>query len=75
MLEAIRFVDLVIPEENWEQKLADVEQYHVDTFVMGDDWTGEFDFLKDVCEVGHTISSRRSPVIRRMARTCLPAPR
>ena len=52
LLEAIRYVDLVIPEENWEQKRTDVHLYHVDTFVMGDDWKGKFDFLKDEgCEV------------------------
>lgn len=47
LLEAIRYVDLVIPEESWEQKQADVHEYHIDTFVMGDDWKGKFDFLKD----------------------------
>ena len=47
LLEAIRYVDLVIPEENWEQKKTDVKVYHIDTFVMGDDWTGKFDFLRD----------------------------
>lgn len=51
LLEAIRYVDLVIPEENWEQKVTDVREYCVDTFVIGDDWAGEFDFLKDHCEV------------------------
>ena len=51
MLEAIRYVDLVIPEESWDQKLTDVDKYHVDVFVMGDDWKGKFDFLKDKCEV------------------------
>lgn len=51
LLEAIRYVDLVIPEESWEQKIADIQQYKVDTFVMGDDWKGKFDFLKDYCEV------------------------
>ena len=51
LLEAIRYVDLVIPEENWEQKLSDVKEYHIDTFVMGDDWAGKFDFLKPYCEV------------------------
>lgn len=51
LLEAIRYVDLVIPEENWEQKMTDVDLYHVDTFVMGDDWVGKFDFLKEKCEV------------------------
>lgn len=47
LLEAIRYVDLVIPEENWEQKKTDVKAYHIDTFIMGDDWTGKFDFLRD----------------------------
>lgn len=47
LLEAIRYVDLVIPEESWDQKVTDVREYHIDTFVMGDDWKGEFDFLKD----------------------------
>ncbi|MBQ6361722.1 MAG: glycerol-3-phosphate cytidylyltransferase [Lachnospiraceae bacterium] len=51
LLEAVRYVDLVIPEENWEQKRSDVKEYHIDTFVMGDDWEGKFDFLKDSCEV------------------------
>ena len=51
MLEAIRYVDLVIPEETWEQKREDVLLYHIDTFVMGSDWEGKFDFLSDLCEV------------------------
>lgn len=51
LVEAVRYVDLVIPEENWDQKVSDVKEYHVDTFVMGDDWKGKFDFLKDYCEV------------------------
>jgi len=46
LLEAVRYVDLVIPENNWEQKISDVKQYHVDIFVMGDDWTGKFDFIE-----------------------------
>lgn len=51
LLEAVRYVDLVIPEDSWEQKKADINMYHVDTFVMGDDWEGKFDFLKEYCEV------------------------
>lgn len=51
LLEAVRYVDLVIPEENWEQKILDVKKYDVDTFVIGNDWEGKFDFLKDLCEV------------------------
>ena len=51
LVEAVRYVDLVIPENNWEQKISDVKEYHVDTFVMGVDWKGKFDFLKDYCEV------------------------
>jgi glycerol-3-phosphate cytidylyltransferase len=51
LLEAIRFVDLVVPETCWEQKSTDIERYHIDTFVMGDDWEGKFDFLKAKCEI------------------------
>lgn len=47
LLEAIRYVDLVIPENNWEQKVNDIKEYHIDTFVMGDDWEGKFDYLRD----------------------------
>ena len=51
VLEAIRFVDEVIVEETWEQKIQDIKKYNVDIFVIGDDWEGEFDFLKEYCEV------------------------
>ncbi len=51
LLEAIRYVDLVIPEESWEQKRSDIKEFKVDTFVIGDDWKGKFDDLKDLCEV------------------------
>lgn len=60
LLEAIRYVDLVIPEENWEQKVSDVKEFKVDTFVIGDDWKGEFDFLKEYCEV---VYLERTPEI------------
>ena len=51
MLEAIRYVDLVIPENDWDQKRSDIVTYGVNVFVMGDDWKGKFDFLRDLCEV------------------------
>lgn len=51
MLEAIRYVDLVIPEASWDQKPLDMQKYFVDVFVMGDDWQGEFDYLQKYCEV------------------------
>lgn len=51
ILEAIKYVDEVLPEYTWEQKIDDVVNNHVDVFVMGDDWKGKFDFLKDYCEV------------------------
>ncbi len=60
LLESIRYVDLVIPEENWEQKMSDVDLYKVDTFVIGDDWKGKFDFLKEKCEV---VYLERTPEI------------
>ena len=51
LVEAVRYVDLVIPEESWNQKVSDIYEYHVDTFVIGDDWEGKFDYLKEHCEV------------------------
>lgn len=51
VLEAVRYVDEVIPEVSWEQKTEDVLRYKVDTFVMGDDWRGKFDFLQRHCSV------------------------
>ncbi|WP_103064109.1 glycerol-3-phosphate cytidylyltransferase [Actinomyces qiguomingii] len=52
MLEAIRYVDLVVPEYTWEQKVDDVRKYDIDVFVMGDDWKGKFDEqLAGLCEV------------------------
>lgn len=52
LLEAIRYVDLVIPEESWDQKKTDIQEFRVDTFVIGDDWAGKFDYLKEFgCDV------------------------
>lgn len=51
ILNSIRYVDLVIPEENWEQKAGDIQTHSVDVFVMGDDWMGTFDHLGRYCEV------------------------
>lgn len=51
ILEAIKYVDQVLPEHKWEQKISDVVDNEVDVFVMGDDWEGKFDFLKEYCEV------------------------
>ena len=51
ILEAIRYVDQVIPEKDWEQKISDIQKYDIDTFVMGNDWKGKFDFLRSYCNV------------------------
>ena len=51
ILEAIRYVDRVIPEENWEQKISDIKKYNIDIFTIGDDWEGKFDFLNEYCRV------------------------
>lgn len=51
MLESLKYVDLVIPENTWEQKIEDVRNHDVDLFVMGSDWEGKFDFLKGFCDV------------------------
>lgn len=51
LLESIRYVDQVIPERSWNQKIDDIISYNVDIFVMGNDWLGKFDFLRDYCQV------------------------
>lgn len=53
MLEAVRYVDLVIPEEDWDQKIGDVKLLEIDKVVMGGDWAGDprFEILKDYCDV------------------------
>jgi len=51
IVEAIKFVDKVIPEEDWEQKIKDIKENEINIFVIGEDWKGKFDFLKDYCEV------------------------
>ena len=61
LLEAIRYVDLVIPETSWEQKREDIHLYHVDTFVIGNDWEGKFDFLKE--EGAEVVYLERTPDI------------
>lgn len=61
MVEAIRYVDLVIPEESWEQKKSDIHDYNIDVFVIGDDWKGKFDFLKK--EGAEVVYLERTPEI------------
>jgi glycerol-3-phosphate cytidylyltransferase len=60
LLESIRYVDLVIPENSWEQKINDIKEFKVDIFIIGDDWQGKFDYLKEFCEV---IYLERTPEI------------
>lgn len=48
---SLKCVDKVLFENSWEQKRQDVIDNKIDIFVMGDDWKGKFDFLKDLCEV------------------------
>ena len=59
MLESIRYVDLVIPEKSWEQKINDVQEYKVDVVVMGSDWAGNpnFESLKKYCDVVYLDST------------------
>lgn len=51
MLKALKFVDEVISEDSWNQKVEDIRKYSVDVFVMGSDWSGQFDFLESCCSV------------------------
>lgn len=71
ILESLRFVDLVIPEEAWEQKQDDIHLYKIDIFCMGSDWEGKFDFLKPLCDVqylprteGISTTQRKNDVVQ-----------
>lgn len=71
ILESLRFVDLVIPENNWEQKIHDVQLYKIDIFCMGSDWEGKFDFLSEYCKViylprteGISTTQRKGQIIQ-----------
>lgn len=61
LVESIRYVDLVIPKTSWEQKKKEIQEYHIDTFVIGDDWRGKFDFLKE--EGAEVVYLPRTPKI------------
>jgi glycerol-3-phosphate cytidylyltransferase len=60
LLESIKYVDKIIEEVSWEQKITDIKYFKVDVFVMGDDWKGKFDFLKDLCQI---IYLPRTPLV------------
>ena len=55
VLESCRYVDEVFAEETWNQKVADALRLQADVFVMGDDWAGKFDFMKEVCSVVYLV--------------------
>lgn len=61
LLESIRYVDLVIKEETWEQKIQDIHKYQIDIFVIGDDWKGKFDYLKE--EGIEVVYLKRTPEV------------
>ncbi|BBE74772.1 adenylyltransferase/cytidyltransferase family protein [Oharaeibacter diazotrophicus] len=72
IVAALRYVDLVIPEDSWEQKRRDVVNYGIDVVVMGDDWAGKFDDLADLCDVvylprteGVSTTMRKTDIIAR----------
>jgi glycerol-3-phosphate cytidylyltransferase len=51
IVDSIKYVDMVLPENSWDQKVEDIKHHNVNIFAMGDDWRGKFDFLKEYCEV------------------------
>lgn len=51
LLQSLRAVDVVFPENDWEQKVADIKKYNIGLFAIGDDWAGHFDYLSKYCKV------------------------
>lgn len=73
ILESLRYVDLVVPEKTWEQKSTDIDKYSIDIFVIGDDWNGKFDYLKEKCKVLYlprtpniSTSARKETIIKEL---------
>lgn len=60
IVKSVKYADEVIPEKSWEQKITDIKKHNIDIMVMGDDWRGNFDFLKKYCEI---IYLERTPNI------------
>ena len=71
ILEAIEYVDEVILEESWNQKIDDILSNNVDIFVMGDDWKGEFDFLKDYCYVVYVPTTEGISILNTLPSTTM----
>lgn len=53
ILGGLRYVDEIIPEDDWDQKIKDVIEHKIDIFAIGDDWKGKFDFLLPHCSVSY----------------------
>jgi len=69
IIQNLSFVDKVLPEDNWSQKINDVLENRIDIFAIGEDWKGKFDFLKDYCEVVYIPRTKNisSTIIRKIA--------
>lgn len=76
IVECIKYVDMVIPEKSWEQKVEDIKKYDVDIFAIGKDWEGKFDFLKEYCEVVYLdrTSGISSTKLKKSLKTLLSIP-
>ncbi|WP_333781884.1 adenylyltransferase/cytidyltransferase family protein [Shimia sp. MMG029] len=51
VLKSCSYVTEVFAENDWAQKRQDILDRQADAFAIGDDWAGEFDELKDICDV------------------------
>ncbi|MFK3662188.1 adenylyltransferase/cytidyltransferase family protein [Scandinavium sp. NPDC088450] len=51
IISSLKFVDEVFLEESLELKLEYIKKFNADLLVMGDDWAGRFDWVKNDCEV------------------------
>jgi len=51
IVNGLRYVNLCFFEESLELKRQYIERFGADVLVMGDDWAGRFDEMRDLCEV------------------------
>lgn len=50
-VKATGYADEIIIEEYEGQKIDDILRYQINTFAIGSDWVGKFDYLREFCEV------------------------
>lgn len=66
-VRATGFADEIVVEDHEGQKIDDIKKFNVDIFTIGSDWLGQFDYLKEYCDVVYLERTRNvSSTMRRL---------